>query len=146
MLGLAIAALAGATAAAQVETKTETKLKVKGGKEVHLTGCVEPASGPANYMLTDVLTDSKTPDVVHNYYLVGKTGELEKHVGHVMQIDGKALDRGNGKVELETRTKIDREDAPDSKTKTKTEITGNDGAPIPFLDVTSVKMLRPACS
>jgi len=145
MLGLALAALTGATAAAQVKTRTETKVEAKGGKEVHLTGCVEPASGPANFMLTDVATSERTPEIVHNYYLVGKTDDLEKHIGHIMEIDGKALDRGDGKLEIETKTKIEREHAPDSKEKTKTEIKGNNGEPLPFLDVTSIKMVRPGC-
>ncbi len=145
MLGTAIIALAGVTVAAQIETKTETKVKAKGGKEVHLTGCIEPASGPANYMLTDVVTSEKTPDIVHNYYLVGKTDDLEKHIGHVMEIEGKALDRGKGELEVETKTKIEREHAPDSTEKHKTEIKGT-GAPLPFLEVTSIKMLRASCS
>src|ERR1051326_4885860 len=114
-LAMALAALTGATLAAQVKTKTETKVEVKGGKEVHLTGCVEPASGPASYMLTGVATSEKTPDIVHNYYLVGKTDDLEKHIGHVLEIDGKALDRGKGELEVETKTKIEREHAPDTK-------------------------------
>jgi hypothetical protein len=156
MLGIAMAALAGAlgaearsaeaaTAAAQVETKTETKVKAKGGKDVHLTGCVEPASGPASFMLTDVVTSEKTPDIVHNYYLIGKTDDLEKNIGHVMEIDGIALDRGKGELEVETKTKIEREHAPDSKEKTKTEIKG-ENALLPFLDVTAAKMVRPTCS
>ena len=145
VLAMALAAFTGATVAAQVRTKTETKVDVKGGRDVHLTGCVEPASGPAAYMLTGVVTSDKTPDIVHNYYLVGKTDDLEKHIGHIMEIDGKALDRGKGELEIETKTKIEREHAPDSKEKSKTEIKG-ENSPLPFLDVTSVKMLRPSCS
>ena len=145
VVGTALAALTGATVAAQVKAKTETKVEAKGGKEVHLTGCVEPASGPAAYMLTNVATSEKTPEIVHNYYLVGKTDDLEKHIGHVLEIDGKALDRGKGELEVETKTKIEREHAPDTKEKRKTEIAG-DSAPLPFLDVTSVKMLRASCS
>ena len=145
VLAMALAACAGATLAAQVKTKTETKVEVKGGKDVQLTGCVEPASGPAAYMLTNVATSEKTPDIVHNYYLVGKTDDLEKHIGHVMEIDGKAIDRGRGEIEVETKTKIEREHAPDTKEKSKTEIKG-ESAPLPFLDVSSVKMLRASCS
>ena len=152
MLGIALAAFVGALGAearpakaAQIETKTETKVEVKGGKNVRLTGCIEPASGPAAYMLTGVATSEKTPDIAHNYYLVGKTDDLEKHIGHIMEIEGKALDRGKGEVDVETKTKIEREHAPDSKEKSKTEIKG-ESAPLPFLDVSSVKMLRASCS
>ncbi len=156
VLAIALAACAGAlgaearsveaaAVAAQVKTKSETKVEVKGGKEVHLTGCIEPASGPSAYMLTGVATSEKTPEIVHNYYLVGKTDDLEKHIGHVLEIDGKALDRGKGELDVETKTKIEREHAPDAKEKSKTEIKG-DSAPLPFLDVESVKMLRASCS
>ena len=149
VVAVALAGLAvvtgGATLAAQVKTKTETKVDVKGGRDVRLTGCVEPASGPATYMLTGVATSESTPGIVHNYYLVGKTDDLEKHIGHVMEIDGKIADGGKGEVEIETKTKIEREHAPDSKEKTKAEMKAA-GSPLPFFEVSSVKMLRATCS
>jgi hypothetical protein len=147
MLGIALAALVGATASAQVETKTDTKVRVKDGKDVQMTGCIGVASGPAAYMLTNALMDGKNGTAVHNYYLVGDTGGLKNHVGHMMQIKGKAVDRGDGKLVVETKTKVEREHADDSKSKGKTEVKGDlNGAPLPFLEVSSVKMLRASCN
>jgi hypothetical protein len=148
ILGIALAAFVGATASAQVETKTtDTKVKVKDGKDVQMTGCVEVTSGPAAYMLTNALMNGKNGTAVHNYYLVGDTGGLKSHVGHMMEIKGKVSDRGDAKIEVKTETKIDREHADDTKTERKTEIKGDlAGAPLPFLDVSSVKMLRASCN
>jgi hypothetical protein len=147
MLGIALAALVGATASAQVKTKTDTKVKVKDGKDVQMTGCVAVASGPSAYMLTNALMDGKNGTAVHDYYLVGDTGDLENHVGHMMEIKGKVSDRGDGKVVVETKTKVEREHADDSKSKEKTEVKGDlTGATLPYLDVSSVKMLRASCS
>jgi hypothetical protein len=144
-LGIALAALIGATATAQVQTKVDTKVKVKDGKNVELTGCVEIASGPAAYMLTNAMMD-KTKEV-HNYYLVGDTNGLKNHVGHMVQIKGKVADRGDAKLVVESKTKVEREHAEDSKSKGKTEIKGDlNGAPLPFLEVESVKMLRASCN
>ena len=144
ILGIALAAFVGATASAQVQTKTDTKVKVKDGKDVELTGCVETTSGPASYMLTNALTDGKNGTATHNYFLVGDTGDLKNHIGHMMQIKGKVSDRGDAKLTVETKTKVEREHAPDSKSKGKTEVKGDSN--LPFLAVSSVKMLRASCS
>src|SRR5258706_3160456 len=123
LLGCAVAALVGATPSAQVETKTDTtRVKVKDGKDVQMTGCVEvSASGPAAYMLTNAMMNGKNGGTVHNYYLVGDTGSLKNHVGHMMEIKGKAVDRGDGKLVVESKTKVEREHADDSKSKGETE-------------------------
>ena len=144
ILGIALAAFVGATASAQVQTKTDTKVKVKDGKDVELTGCVETTSGPASYMLTNALTDGKNGTATHNYFLVGDIGDLKNHVGHMMQIKGKVSDRGDAKLTVETKTKVEREHAPDSNSKGKTEIKGDSN--LPFLAVSSVKMLRASCN
>ena len=144
ILGITLAAFVGATASAQVQTKTQTKVKVKDGKDVELTGCVETTSGPASYMLTNALTDGKNGTATHNYFLVGDTGDLKNHVGHMMQIKGKVSDRGDAKLTVETKTKVEREHAPDSNSKGKTEVKGDSN--LPFLAVSSVKMLRASCN
>jgi hypothetical protein len=74
-------------------------------------------------------------------------GDLKNHVGHMMEIHGKMADAGKGKVTIETKTKVEREHADDSKTSGKTEVKGDlNGAPLPFIDVSSIKMLRASCS
>jgi hypothetical protein len=143
---LAVAALMPVTLGAQSATvKTEQKIEVKDGKDVTLTGCVEshpdPASGAA-YALTNV---ADKVGERHSYLLVGETGELGNHVGHMVEIKGKAADDGEGKVKVKTKTKVEREDAPDTRSESTSEIKG--GMPgWPLLGVKSVKMLRPTCS
>ena len=143
---LAMAALMPVTLGAQSATvKTEQKIEVKDGKDVTLTGCVEshpdPSSGAA-YALTNV---ADKVGERHSYLLVGETAALGDHIGHMVEIKGKATDDGEGKVKVKTKTKVEREDAPDTRSESTSEIKG--GMPgWPLLGVKSVKMLRPTCS
>jgi len=143
---LALMALTPVALAAQSATvKSESKIEVKDGKDVTLTGCVEPHPDPssgASFQLSNV-TDKQGEK--HSYLLVGDTGDLDDHVGHLVEIKGKAADAGDGKVKVKTKTKIDREDAPDTKSESTSELRGSlDG--LPLLGVKHVKMLRPTCS
>jgi len=62
-----------------------------------------------------------------------------------VEIRGKATDVGDeGKVEVTTKTKVEREHGDDTHTKAKTQIEGT--TDVPFLGVKSVKMLRDTCS
>ena len=140
-----IAALPLPAAGQDAKVKSETKLEVKDGKDVTLTGCVErhaDTGGAAQYQLTQV-ADKKNE--LHSYLLVGEEGELKDHVGHMVEIKGKAADREDGKVKVETKTKVDREHADDIKTESKSELKG-DLIGLPLLGVRNVKMLRPSCS
>ena len=78
-----------------------------------------------------------------SYILVGD--DLDEHVGHLIEIKGKASNIGDdGKVEVKTKTKVERDDADDKETETKTTIEGDlDG--VPYLGVKSVKMIRNTC-
>jgi hypothetical protein len=135
-------------AAGQSEkVKTETKLEVKDGKDVTLTGCLERSSesagGTTQYRLTKV-ADKKNE--LHSYLLVGgDDGDLEKHVGHMVEVKGKAADREDGKLKVTTKTKVDRDDADDVNTESKSELKG-DLIGLPLLGVDDVKMIRPTCS
>jgi hypothetical protein len=132
--GLGIAALAAAPIAAQqTEVKTKTKIEVHKGESVKATGCVQERSD--GLMLTDV-----AGDVTHSYILIGKGDELKKHVGHRVEIKGKAADRKDGKVVTETKTKVDG--GPEQKTQVKSE--GTDLG-VPVIGVESVKMVAAAC-
>jgi len=132
--GLAVAALAIAPIAAQEsEVKTKTKIEVHRGESVKASGCVE--QGSDGLMLTDV-----TGDVTHSYLLVGKSDELQKHVGHRVEIKGKAADRKDGKVVTETKTKVDG--GKEQSTKVKSE--GSDLG-MAVIGVESVKVVPGAC-
>ena len=110
------------------ETKTKTKVKVDGGKEMTVAGCLT-RNLAGGYKLTD-------PQGRMIYALVG--GEnLEKHVGHRIEIKGKATDGNDGKVKIESETKTSGKE----KTKEKTELTGD----VHALEVKSVKMIASSC-
>ena len=55
---------------------------MKDGKDVSVTGCVEPTGERHRFMLTHVADKSGT---MHNYMLVSDDGDLQAHVGHRMQ-------------------------------------------------------------
>jgi hypothetical protein len=125
--------------AGQVESKS--KVTVKDGKEVSVTGCVEPTASGTGYMLTHVADKS---GAMHNYMLVSEDADLAKHVGHRMQLDGKITDKGDGKVKVETKTKVKVEHGDDKETHSKSEMKGDmDG--MRFLGVKSMKMIAASC-
>jgi hypothetical protein len=85
-----------------------------------------------------------------SYELTPQQGvDLASHVGHQVQITAVALDRKKGdddaKVKIEEETKIDRDNAPDSKVKTRTEATLARGDQSKVV-VLSAKTLAPTCS
>jgi uncharacterized protein YqgV (UPF0045/DUF77 family) len=133
MSAFCVAALSGALVAAQAsEVKTKQKIEVKDGKKVTVSGCVTQA--PDGLMLTDV-----EGNVSHSYMLVGKSDDIAKHVGHRVEITGKAADRGDGKVKVETKTKAPG--APEQKAESKSE----GDLDVPLLGVDHVKMIGKSC-
>jgi hypothetical protein len=124
------------------QTETKSKIKIKDGKDVLVTGCVEPNATGKSFMLTNVA--DKT-GALHSYMLVSDDNDdLSKHVGHRVQINGKATDKGDAKIETETSTKTKVEHGDDKETHSKSEMKG-DLAGMPFLGVKSVKMIAAAC-
>jgi hypothetical protein len=121
------------------QTDTKSTITVKDGKSVTVTGCVIPTSGGTGFMLTNVADKS---GALHNYMLVSDDGDLAKHVGHRVRIEGKVTDRGDGKVKIETKTKTKVEDGDDKETTRKAEIEGTGPS---YLGVRSVKMIAAVC-
>ena len=112
-------------------TTTKTKIDVKDGKDITITGCL--ATNPSGgFMLTDRRGEQK--------YALVTEDDLAKHVGHWMEVKGKAADRGDGKVKIESTTGT----SGGEKTKVKTELKG-DGAAMNYLGVKSTKMLSEDC-
>jgi hypothetical protein len=142
MLGPALALACSVGLAAQSTTvKSESRIEVKDGKNVTVTGCVARSASGTAFTLTNVEGRGVTSRA---YILVGDD-DLDAHVGHLVQVKGKAANLGeDGKVEVKTKTKVDRDDADDKETETKTKIEG-DLAAIPYLGVKSVKMIRNSC-
>ena len=123
------------------ETTTKSKVSVKGGKEITVTGCVRPSASGTGFMLTDA---ADMRGSVHSYALISDEVDLSKHVGHRVEIKGKAADRGDGKVEVKTETKTKMEHGDDKETHSKSEAKG-DLPGMPFLGVKSVKMIAASC-
>jgi hypothetical protein len=141
-LGAAMAVAFSAALAAQSSTvKTETKVEVKDGKDVVVTGCLDRAASGTGY----TLINAEGRDVTSTaFMLVGKDGDLDGHVGHMVEIRGKASSGKDAKIEVKTKTKIEREHADDKKAESKTEMKG-DLIDVPYLGVKSVKMIRANC-
>jgi hypothetical protein len=135
----AIAVLAASVAAAQ-DAKTRTRVTVKDGKEVTVTGCVQ-RNPNGEYTLTNVAGK----DGAAGSYILADAGDndqiedLDRHVGHRMEIVGKAANRGDGKIEVETKSEHKH-----GKTESKSEVKGDlDG--LPFLGVKSARMIASVC-
>lgn len=105
-----------------------------------------------------VRTDSKTKaegnhdrlgtGTVVVYDLSPRAGvELAPHVGQQVQLTAILLDRGKGDADVKVKenTKVDREHAPDSKTKSESKIAVDRGDG-PRLNVISVKPLGQPCT
>jgi len=133
-------AIAGATTlvAQSSETTTKTKIEVKDGKDVKVTGCVEPLSG-GGYVLTNVADRS---GALQRYMLVSDSDDFSKHLGHRVQIEGKAADREHGKVEIKSETKTD---GVDKDTHSKTETSGSDMSFMAYLGVKHMTMIAASC-
>jgi hypothetical protein len=146
LIGVAICSVVAYVAtgfgAQTTQIRTEQKISVEGGKSVNVTGCVAPMLTGPGLMLTNVA--DKT-GALHSYILVSDDADLAKHIGHRVQLKGKATDRGDAKVTVETKTKTTVENGDDKKTSTKTEVQGNDVATLPYLGVESFKMIAAAC-
>jgi hypothetical protein len=124
------------------QTDVKSKVKVKDGADVEVTGCVASASRGTGdgYMLTNV-ADKKgsRPD----YLLVDDDHDVAKHLGHRVQISGKATDR-DGKIEIETKTKTKVKHGDDQETRSKSTIKG-DTLGMAYLSVSSMKMIAATC-
>jgi hypothetical protein len=69
----------------------------------------------------------------------GPTVEVQEHVGHKVEVTGTLVPAGDSKTQ--TKTKIEREDAPDTTVKEKTKA---DNA-LPRFSVTSIKDTGERC-
>jgi hypothetical protein len=134
---IATSLLAVSLAAAQDRDKSTSRVIVEDGKEMTVTGCVQrnPEGG---YTLAHA---AGKDGVVGSYILArlddddDELDDLEEHVGHRVEIKGKAADRGDGKIKVETEN---------GKTVTKSEVKG-DLAGLPFLGVKSSRMIATVC-
>ncbi len=97
-----------------------------------MTGCLERNPG-GGYMLTNSEGGLK--------YTLGTKDDLSEHIGHRVLVKGKAADKGDGKVKIESTVGT----TGSEKTESKTEVKGDDMAGMRYLGVKSVKMLDKSC-
>jgi hypothetical protein len=116
----------------------KTKVIVEDGKEMTVTGCVA-RNAEGGYTLTHA---AGKDGVVGSYILArlenGEDDQLDKlkdHLGHRVEVKGKAADRGDGKLRIETENK---------RTESRSEVKG-DLQGLPFLGVKSSRMLASVC-
>jgi hypothetical protein len=78
-------------------------------------------------------------------YALVSSDDLAKHVGHLVEIQGKTVTATKGKVSLESKTKTEVENGKDQELATKSQ--GTTGVfDMPFLGVTSTKTLSASCN
>ena len=148
-------ALGCAVALHAQDTTTTTKTEVKGdvAKTVTYTGCVQSGAEARSFILAKVqpvakstttevgTSGSATTTTTTTYALVPTEKiELQPHMGHKVEVTGIMMPAGDTKTE--TTTKIERENAPDTKIK---ETVKSDNA-MPQFRVISVKPVADTCS
>ncbi len=144
----------GLTVAAHAQnTKTTTVTKTEGdpgkARMMTYTGCVQTGTQARTYVLNQAVAVGQTTTVspgggsattVTTYALVpAETVTVQEHVGHKVQVTGMMIQTGDSKTT--TTTKVDRDNAPDSKTKETTKTEGG----LKEFRVTSIKDLAASC-
>ena len=138
---VAVGMAAGGAAAQDIESKSKTKITVEDGKDVRVTGCVTRSPEGA-FLLSSV---AGKDGAMSTYTLVPKDDDddLEELVGHRVEVEGKAADKGSGKVKIETESQVERQ-GDTRKRESKTEIQG-DLQGLPFLGIKSIRSLASVC-
>jgi len=137
------------TAQAQ-DTTVKSQTKTTGGdtQTVTYTGCVQTGTEARSYLLDKVVPLSRTTTTdaagttatTTTYMLIpGEKIDVQQHVGHKVEVTGTLTTGAN--VKTETKTNVDRDHAPDTKTREKTETRGS----MPQFRVTSIKSLSERC-
>ena len=135
------------------DTKTTTVTKTEEGKAqtITYTGCVQGGTETRSFVLdkvvpvgrsteTTVGTTGTTTTTTTQYALIpGEKVEIQSHMGHKVEVTGVMIPAGDSKTT--TTTKVEREDAPDTKTK---ETVKTDNA-LPQFRVVSIKNLADSC-
>ena len=134
---LAIAAACSIGAAAQtqpIHEQGKQKIEVKDGKKITIHGCLERAGN--GYIVTDDRGGLK-------YQLITDKN-LSDDVGRLVEVRGKATDRGDAKVKVESKVGTSGSSTTTTTADSgKTELKGN--LDLKYLGVDSVKKLAKSC-
>jgi len=129
-IGIALSCTALVVNAQETRTKTETRTEGAQAQTVTYTGCVQTGTEAKTYLLDKVVpvtrtTTTETPTsstttASTSYVLVpGETVQLQQQVGKKVEVTGTMIPAGNSRTE--TTTRIEREDAPDTRTRERVE-------------------------
>ena len=124
------------------KTESKTKVTIKDGKNVKVTGCVTRSQTGALTLTAVADKKSSLPDyilVLDDY----QEKDLEKEIGHQVQVEGKAANQGDGKVKFEVEEKTKGTSGDEHKTERSAEMSGD--LKLPLLGVKSFKMIAGAC-
>ncbi len=126
-----------------VVKESKTKISVDDGKEITATGCVA-RSGETEFSLTNA---AGKDGALGSYILVAEGGDrddLQKNLGHRVEIKGKAVDHGHGEMTVKTETEV-RTDGGDKKKRESTTKVKGALEGLPYLGVKSVRMIATVC-
>jgi len=134
---LCAAGLTAQTRTTTTQTDEKQKVEIKDGKKTTVLGCLERNPG-GGYMLTSAETGGMK-------YALVTDKDLSKHLGERVEVRGKATDRGDAKVKLETEVATSGSGAGDNKITDKVtrELKGDLG--LHYLGVDSVKTMAASC-
>jgi hypothetical protein len=146
----ALGCLALTVHAQDTTVKTETKSSGGPTQTVTYTGCVQAGTQAKTYVLdkvvpvtrtttTETPTSSRTTSSTSYVLVPGEKVTVQEHVGHKVEVTGMLIPAGD--IRTETRTRVERDDEDDTKTRERVE-TKN--APAQFR-VTSIKTLSESC-
>ena len=147
---LALGCTAIALNAQETTTKTETRSSGGQAQTVTYTGCVQTGTQARTYVLdkvvpvtrtttTETPTSSTTTSSTSYVLVPGETVQVQEHVGHKVEVTGMLIPGGDSRTE--TTTRVNREDAPDSKTRERVETRNA----MPQFRVTAIKTLADKC-
>lgn len=144
-LVIALGAWSGLAYAQEVERKSKTKITVEDGKEITVTGCVA-RQGEDRLVLTHA---ANKDGELGSYTLVADDDDedefedLDEHVGHRVEIKGRAADKGSGKVKIESKSQV--EAGGDTRKRESTTQVEGDLQGFPFLGVKEIRTLATVC-
>src|SRR5262245_27933958 len=76
------------------------KVAVNGGRAITAVGCLTANPAGGGYLLTDV-------GKRHTSYALVTNDDMSKFVDHRVSVTGRATNRGNGAVKVESKTTLD---------------------------------------
>jgi hypothetical protein len=136
-VGIAFICAAGAAAQSQTTgIEGKKKVEVKDGKDITVAGCLERETG-GGYILTSGASGPVKYELVTD-------DDLSKHVGHRVEVKGKATDKGDAKVKVESKVGTSGS-GDEAKGKAKSTTTMEGDLNLHYLGVHSVKKLSSSC-